>query len=99
MKIIYLICTGFIWRLNKNSRTKYKLDNNKIINIIGTKEIKVIQIKSFSVETNALLDWKLDNFIEKSILIPEDSVIYHDNDGSIDLRFGNYNYQAGITSS
>lgn len=99
MKIIYLICIGFIWRLNKNSRTKYKLDNNKITNIIGTQEIKVIQTKSFSAETNALWNWKLYNFIEKPILIPEDSVIYHGNDGSIDLRFGNCNYQAGITSS
>lgn len=63
------------------------------------KGIKVIQTKSFSIETNALLDWKLDSFIEKPILILEDSVIYHDNNGSIDLRFGNCNYQVGITSS
>ena len=58
----WLICKWFIGRLSENSITKYQLDNNQIINIIGTKGIKAIQAKSFSTETNAGLDWKLDNF-------------------------------------
>lgn len=82
-----LVCTGFIGRPGENSITKYKLDNNKIINIQETKGIKAIRPKSFLTETNVGSDWKLENFMEKPILVPEDNVIYRNSDGSLDLRF------------
>lgn len=84
-----LICTRFIGRLSENSTTKYKLDNNQMINILGTKGIKAIRAKSFSVETNAGLELKLDSFIKRPILVPEDNIIYCNSDGSINLRFEN----------
>lgn len=65
-----LVYTRFLRKLSENSITKYKLDNNKIINIRETKVIKAIRAKSFLTETNVGSDWKLENFMEKPILVP-----------------------------
>lgn len=94
-----LICIESIGRLTENGTTKFRLGNNQIINILGTKGIKAIQAKSFLAETNLGLKQKLDNFIRKPILVLEDNVIYRNSDGSIDLKFRNYNYQANKSSS
>lgn len=94
-----LICIESIGRLTENGTMKFRLGNNQIINILGTKGIKAIQAKSFLAETNLGLKQKLDNFIRKPILVLEDNVIYRNSDGSIDLKFRNYNYQANKSSS
>ena len=94
-----LICSRFIGRLSENSTTKYKLDNNQIINILWSKRIKAIWVKKFLAGINVGLDWKLQKFKKKLILVPEDNAIYHNSDGLINLRFGNYYYSASTTSN
>ena len=61
-----LICTRFIGRLSENSTTKYKLDNNKIINCLETKGIMVIRAKNFSAETNAGIRLGVRKFYRKT---------------------------------
>lgn len=89
-----LVCIGFVGKLSNSSKTKYKLDFTRTLEMLGSKGIQCIKARDFSPEINAGLEWKIGNFLEKSTLIPKDNVMYTNSAKRTSLRFGDYRRQA-----
>ena len=61
---------------------------------MGNKGIKLIKPIKISPEEYAGLEWKLGDFKEKEVLIPDTHLIYTNSKGEPSIRFTDYNYEA-----
>ncbi|WMV43464.1 hypothetical protein MTR67_036849, partial [Solanum verrucosum] len=58
----------------------------------GNKGIKLIKLIKINPEEYAGLEWNLEQFNKKKVLIPESHLMYTNTKGETSIRFTNYNY-------
>ena len=88
-----LVCIGFLGKLAESSQTRYKLKTNKIVELMGNQGIKMIKPMYIPSEENAGLEWNLEKFVQKRVLVPESSLTYTNSRGEHTIRFTDYHYQ------
>ncbi|WMV10302.1 hypothetical protein MTR67_003687 [Solanum verrucosum] len=59
---------------------------------MGNKGIKLIKPIKINPEEYAGLEWNLEQFNKKKVLIPESHLMYTNTKGETSIRFTNYNY-------
>lgn len=73
------VCIGFIGRgCSTSGEVKYKLKKiKKVVDMMGSKGIKMIRPLKFSAEELAGLEWNLEKFVERnSVLVPKEQSSY-----------------------
>ena len=86
-----LINVGFIGKLTDSSTTQYRLNINGIISEMSSKGVKMIKPMAIDLEQFNGLDWNVNrNFRRKSILVPQENIMYKTIQGDYNLRFNNY---------
>ncbi|WMV54642.1 hypothetical protein MTR67_048027, partial [Solanum verrucosum] len=58
----------------------------------GNKGIKLIKPIKINPEEYAGLEWNLEQFNKKKVLMPESHLMYTNTKGETSIRFTNYNY-------
>jgi hypothetical protein len=86
-----LVTIEFIGKLANNSRTKYKVNVNNVIQSIQSKGIKFMSPLTIGSEERAGKEWNISELIENKILQqPTDYISYQNNMGSTSIRFMDY---------
>jgi len=87
-----LMCIGFIGKVASKSNTRFRLKVEDVVEVMGNKGIKLIKPIKINPEEYAGLEWNLEQFNKKKVLIPESHLMYTNTKGETSIRFTNYNY-------
>ena len=91
-----MLCKIFLGQISNKSEIRYTISNDKILRILGSQRIQVIQAKMYSSESLAALEWKIKNVPTPTNLVSETIKYYEYEDGTVSLKIEKYNKQAKI---
>ncbi|KAG5576620.1 hypothetical protein H5410_056754 [Solanum commersonii] len=87
-----LMCIGFIGKVTSRSNTRFRLQVEDVVEVMGNKGIKLIKPIKINPEEYAGLEWNLEQFHKKKVLTPESHLMYTNTKGETSIRFTDYNY-------
>lgn len=86
-----LINIGYLGRLTGSSTIQYKLDIKQIVEAMSSKGIKMLKPIEISPELLGGLDWNINkNLEEVRGLIPEENIMFKNEDNSYNIRYSGY---------
>ena len=85
-----LITKAFTGQISNNTKIKYTIRNNNIIEILGRQGIKAIEAKMYSSEENAGKIWNLDCLAGPSKLVPHNVEFREHLNGRLSFRMTSY---------
>ncbi|GLT95693.1 hypothetical protein SLE2022_133600 [Rubroshorea leprosula] len=85
-----LVCIGFTGQITHNGTTNYRVTNEELCEIFGTKGLKAIQAKHLDSTYLNGIEWNITKFLNKPIMVPTRNTLYQNYKGETSLSFNDY---------